>query len=106
MSTLDLTAAAHKIRMPTSRGVRTYLDRFYARFDYRYMGLAVVCTETSTDVWDITTSPGTLDISTGGDGIPIGRDINAADYVFYGTNTYTVSGSLATALTSAGYTVT
>lgn len=106
MSTLDLTADAHKLRMPTSFGVRTFLDRFRARFDYRYIGYAVVCTETATDTWDISTFPGTLDISTGGDGIGVGQDLNAADFVFYGTNTYTVTGSLATALTNAGYTVT
>ncbi len=106
MSTLDLTAATHKQRMPTSRSPHTVLDRFYARFDYRYVGLAVVCTETSTNVWDVTTFPGTLNLSTAGDGIPVGQDINAADFVFYGTNTYTVTGSLATALTNAGYTIT
>jgi hypothetical protein len=92
--------------MPTSDGVGTFRDRFAARFDYRYMGLAVVCTETATDVWDITTYPGTASLSSAGDGIPVGLDINAADYVFYGTNTYTVTGSLATALSNAGYTVT
>jgi len=87
-------------------GVRTFKDTFPARFDYRYIGLAVVCTETSTDVWDITTFPGTTDLSTGGDGIPIGRDTNAADFVFYGTNIYFVSNSLAAALLAAGYDVT
>ena len=105
MSTLDLTADAHKQRRPTSNRYGSNLDSFYARFDYLYVGFAVVCTETATDVWDVTTFPGTLSISTGGDGVPVGQDINAADFVFYGTNTYTVSGSLATALTNKGYTV-
>jgi len=105
MATLDLTAEAHLQRMPTSGAVRSFKDRFAARFDYRYIGLAVVCTETATDVWDITTFPGTLSISTGGDGVPVGQDTNAADHMFYGGQTYTVAGSLSTALTAAGYDV-
>jgi len=92
--------------MPTSNGITSVLDQFYARFDYRYVGLAVLATETATDVWSITTYPGTLALSTSGDGIPAAQDTNAADHIFYGTNTYTVTGSLATALSSAGYTVT
>ena len=83
--------------MPTSRGVRTFIDRFYARFDYRYVGLAVLAEETSTDVWSISTFPGLPSI-------PV-DDLNSSDYQFYGTNSYTVTGSLATALSNAGYTV-
>ena len=98
MSTLDLTADVHKVREPTSRGVRTFIDRFQARFDYLYTGLRVLATETSTDVWTITAFPGihTVDVDLW----------NAADYHFKGEKTYTVTGSLATALDDAGYTVT
>ncbi len=98
MSTLDLTADAHKQRMPTVlHAPRTFLDRFFARFNYLYMGLAVLAQETSTDVWSISTFPGISTIPT--------DDLNSSDYQFYGTNTYTVTGSLATALTNAGYEV-
>ena len=104
MSTLDLTADEHKLRMPTVSALpRTFRDRFVARIDYRYMGLAVVCTETSTDVWDITTFPGTTSLSTAGDGIGIGLDTNAADFIFYGGQTYFVENGLAQALLAAGY---
>ena len=97
MSTLDLTAAAYKQRRPTSVGSYTWVDRFRARFDYLYQGLGVLATETSTDVWSITTYPG---IAT----MPV-DDLNGSDFQFYGGQTYTVTGSLATALDSAGYTV-
>jgi len=99
MSTLDLTADAHLLRQPTTRSVRTLVDTFVARWDYLYQGLAVLATETSTDVWTITTFPGVAVIQ---------ADANfeySQDYTFYGGQTYTVTGSLATALTSAGYEV-
>lgn len=99
MSTLDLTADEHKVRESTAPlGVRTFKDRFMARWDYLYTGLRVLATETSTDVWVITPFPG---IHT----VPV-EDWNAADYKFKGENNYIVSGSLATALETAGYTVT
>ena len=98
VSTLNLTADVHKQRMPAvNRTPRNFTDRFFARFDYRYVGFAVLAQETSTNVWSISTFPG---IQT----IPV-DDLNSADRVFYGTNTYTVTGSLATALTNAGYEV-
>ena len=98
MSTLDLTADAHLLRMPTvNRSVRTFIDRFYARFDYRYVGLAVLAEETSTNVWTISVYPGLHTI-------PV-DDLNSADHVFYGGETYEVAGSLATALTNASYEV-
>ena len=99
MATLDLTADVHKQRMPTSLGARTFTERFQARFDYRYVGLAVLCTETSPDVWDVTTVPGTLDLEADNN--------NAADEIFYGTNSgiYFVSNGLAAALLAAGYTM-
>lgn len=106
MSTLDLTADVHKSRRESNtRQVLTHMDRFIARWDYVYVGLAVVCTETAPDVWDITDFPGTLNISSGGDGVPIGQDINAADFLFYGSQVYEVTGSLSTALEAAGYAV-
>lgn len=98
MSTLDLTAAAHKQRRPTSKDSHTWVNRFRARYDYLYQGLGVLATETATDVWTITTHPGVVTIDV--------DDLNGSDYQFYGGQTYTVTGSLATALDSAGYTVT
>ena len=98
MSTLDLTADAHLLRHGYNRR-RTHIDRFLARLDFSYQGLAVLATETSTDVWTITTYPGVA-VSTADS-----SDEYSEDYIFYGGQTYTVTGSLATALTSAGYTV-
>jgi hypothetical protein len=99
MAILDLTADAHLLKRPTSKGLRTFKDRFSARLDYNYQGLAVMCRETSTDVWEISTFPGVSVVTV---------DSNlefSSDYIFYGGNTYTVTGSLATALSTAGYDV-
>ena len=68
---------------------------FPASYDYRYVGLAVQCTETSPDVWSITAFPGVQ--MTEGDVFP--------DFTFHGTEMYTVTGSLADALNAAGYSV-
>ncbi len=103
MSTLDLTAAAHLQRRATSLGVRTFIDRFRARYNYLYQGLAVLATETAPDTWLITAFPGVATITaTSSDGLTFEY---AEDHIFYGGNTYTVTGSLATALDSAGYEV-
>ena len=98
MTILDLSGSDHKIRMPTSDGIRTRLDRFYARFDYRYMGLAVLATETATNVWTITEYPGIEVIDSAA--------VLATTEIFYGGRVWVVAGSLATALTAAGYDVT
>ncbi len=98
MSTLDLTADAHKVRRATSDGTHSRIERFRARFDYLYQALAVLATETATDVWLITTFPGTAVISAD----PTDDQYNE-DFIFYGGQTYTVSGSLADALGAAGY---
>ena len=99
MSTLDLTADDHKQRLPsTQHAGRDFTTRFSARVDYRYMGLIVLANETGEDVWTVSTFPGR-------DSYDIFEQA-AADYIFIGGNTYAVSGGLATALTSAGYTVT
>ena len=97
MSTLDLTANVHLIDRPTSRGTRSRIDRFRARWDYLQASKAVLATETSTDVWTITTFPGI--------GTIFNDDAVAADRIFYGGRVYTVTGSLATALDDAGYDV-
>ena len=97
-ATMDLSGAAHLIRMPTSRGVSTFVDRFAARFNYRYQGLGIVATEISDDVWEVTAYPGKATLTT--------AEINAADEIFYGGSTWIVEGLLATALDVAGYDVT
>ena len=104
MSTLDLTADAHLVRRATSKGVRSHVDRFTARYDYLYHGKAVLATETSTDVWEITAFPGvdTVQATTEDGGFTFAY---RQDFTFYGGKTYTVTGSLATALTNAGYEV-
>lgn len=99
-SGLDLTGAAHLQRRATSKGVSTYLDRFQARYDYLYQALAVLATETSPDVWEVTPYPGVAVISAGSD------YQYSQDFTFYGGETYTVVASLATALSNAGYEVT
>ena len=112
MSTLDLTADKHKQRRETVieqlpvHHILASRNRFIASFDYLYSGLAVLCTESPPGTWSITTHPGTLDLSTGGDGISADQDINAADIVFYGNRTYEISDSvLGDALETAGYTL-
>lgn len=103
MSILDLTAAAHKERRPTSNGVQSRLDRFRARFDYLYAGKAVLATETSTDVWLVTPFPGVSVITaTSSDGSTFEY---AQDFTFYGGQSYEVSNGLAQALVAAGYEV-
>ncbi len=98
MSTLNLNLDVHLLKhAPFPYAPRTFLERFVARFDYAYSGLAVLATETSTDVWTITTHPGISTMPT--------DDLNASDYQFFGGQTYEVTGTLATALTNAGYTV-
>jgi len=99
MSTLDLTADVHKVRRPTSKTLSTRIDRFRARWDYSYAAKAVLVTETSTDVWTVSVFPGVETIS---------ADSNfeySEDQIFYGGRTYTVTGSLAAALHTAGYNV-
>lgn len=82
------------------------MDRFAARFDYLYQGLAVVCKETSPGVWSVTTYPGLDTVVGGGDSATDEDDINTADYVFYGGSTWTVTdANLESALSSAGYTI-
>ena len=99
MSTLDLTADAHLQRLAaTQDSGRDFLSRFSDRVDYRYMCLIVLANETGADVWTVTTFPGR-------DSYDIFEQA-AADYIFTGGNTFTVTGGLATALSNAGYTVT
>ena len=95
MSTLDLTAVVHKERRKTSNEIRSNIGRFRARFDYLYAGKAVLATETATDVWSVTTFPG----------VAVTNADDVFDHIFYGGRTYTVTGSLATALSTAGYDV-
>ena len=95
---IDLTGDAYKVRMPTTDGMQTRVDRFRARYDYRYVGLAVLCTETSPGVWSVTPHPGTLDLTA--------DNTNAADYIFYGGSlTEVPDAALNAALQAAGYTV-
>lgn len=104
MATLDLTGDEHLLRLPTTFNVNDRIGAFAGRFDYRYQGLAVVCTETSPGTWAITTHPGIAETLAGGDGATTQNDSNSADYVFYGGNTYDVSDSnLVAALAAAGY---
>ena len=100
MSTLDLTADVHKERRRTSQGMRTNKDRFRARWDYLYASKAVLATETSTDVWTVTTYPGTSVITADS------NDEYSEDRIFYGGRLYNVANGLSTALIAAGYTVT
>ena len=95
MSTLDLTASAHLEDRPTSNGTHTRRDRFRARWDYLQASKAVLATETATDVWSVTTFPG----------VAVTNADDVFDHIFYGGRTYTVTGSLATALSTAGYDV-
>ena len=95
MSTLDLTADAHLVKHRMTKSLASFEDRFVARLDFAYAGRAVLVTETSTDVWVVTTFPG----------IPVIDGNDTWDQIFYGGETYTVTGSLATALTTAGYDV-
>jgi hypothetical protein len=75
--------------------VRTKVNRFIARWDYLYQSKAVLATETSPDVWAITTWPGVSVIDGG----------LKPDHIFYGGRKYMVDGALANALALAGYTV-
>ena len=104
MATLDLTADAYLIRMPTALRMN---DTFASRFDYRYQGRAVVCKETSPGTWAVSTHPGVSTTVAGGDSAIAGEnDLNSADYVFFGGNIYSVSdANLITALTTEGYPV-
>lgn len=97
MSTLDLTADAHLQVMPTAPSFRTIANRLWGAATWNKIELRVLATETSTDVWVISTFPGLQSTPT--------EDLNDADHVFHGGNTYEVSGSLATALDEAGYIV-
>ena len=100
MSTLDLTASVHLEDRPTSRGTRSRIDRFRARWDYLEAGKAVLATEGSDDTWTVTTFPGVATVQ---------ADSNfeySEDRIFYGGRTYFVSNGLATALDDAGYDVT
>ena len=99
MATLDLTADAHKQRMPTSNHAHTFKDRFRARWDFNYVGLAVLCTDDGLDSWTVTAYPGTLNLTA--------ENTAAADEIFYGRNSgmYFVSNGLAAALLAAGYTL-
>ena len=99
MSILDLTADAHLQRRPTSYGVRSRLDRFRARFDYLYQGLAVMCRETAPDVWSVSVYPGVATV------IADSSNEYSSDYIFHGDGRYEVNGTLAAALVTAGYTV-
>ena len=105
MATLDLTASAHLTRLPTSFDTHTAVGKFAGRFDYRYQG-KVVCAQLVDSSWNVTTFPG-LDYAVGGgDFATVEDDINNADYVYYGGQTYTVNeAALITALSTAGYTV-
>ena len=104
MATLDLTGTDYLQRRPTSEGVHTFEDRFTARYDYLYQGLAVVCQETAPTVWAVTAHPGIATTQSGGDGALTTNDINAADYVFYGSFAYEITdANLLAALQAAGY---
>lgn len=106
MATLDLTGADHLQRNPTSFGVDKHVDRFTARYDFLKQGLAVVCQETAPTEWTVTPYPGISVTQGGGDGALAINDSNAADFVFYGGNSYTVTDvNLIAELTSAGYDV-
>ena len=106
MSTLDLTDAVHKVRQPTTYQLRSNTDRFVARYDYLYVAKAVVATETSLDTWTISTYPG-LDVLNNANEVVTPSEVTGSRVViFYGNRTYTVTGSLATALSTAGYDVT
>ena len=94
MSTLDLTADAHLLKHGWHR-LRTFEDRFLARLDFSYAGLAVTAIETSTDTWTITTHPGVAYTDSG----------VSYDHIFYGGQTYAVENGLAIALLAAGYTI-
>jgi 3-deoxy-D-arabino-heptulosonate 7-phosphate (DAHP) synthase len=104
MSTLDLTATVHKIKRPTSLEVNTHIGRFTARYDYLYAALAVLATATGVDGWIITEYPGVETVQATSDDGGFTMEYKQ-DYTFYGGQTYTVTGSLATALSDAGYTV-
>lgn len=106
MATLDLTGSDHTVRLPTTFETRTRLGIFHGKSNHRYGGLAVVCQETSPGTWSVTTYPGLQTTVGGGDDATVENDINAADFVFYGGDTYTVTdANLVTALTTAGYTI-
>lgn len=106
MSTLDLTGDAHKQRLLTSFGTRTFEDRFAASFNYLYQGLAVVCQETSPGTWNVTPYPGISVTTGGGDYATVNDDINAADYVFYGGDEWEIAdANLLAALDAAGYVI-
>ena len=105
MSTLDLTDAVHKVRQPTTYTLRTNTDRFVARYDYLHAAKAVVATETSLDTWTITTYPGIDVLNASNEVITPSEVTGSRVVIFYGNRTYTVTGSLATALDTAGYNV-
>jgi len=95
---VDLTAAIHKIRMPTQKQLISRVDIFHARQDFHYMALAVTATETTPGNWTVSEYPGISTIRT--------NDLNGASFIFYGENIYVVSNALHAALAAAGYTVT
>jgi len=99
MSTLDLTGDDHLTRHGFNGG-STPDKLFLARLDFAYAGMAVLATETSTDVWSITPYPGTTHV------VADSNDEYSADFIFYGGLTYAITGSLAAALLTAGYTMT
>ena len=106
MSTLDLTDAVHKVRQPTTFTLGTNIDSFVARYLYLYAARAVVATETSLDTWTISTYPG-LDVLNNENSVVVPSEVVGSRVtIFYGNRTYTVTGSLATALSTAGYDVT
>ena len=99
MSTLDLTDSAHLVQMPATSFSGGDMDRLLGSAKYVEYGLAVLATETSTDVWTISTFPGE-------DAVYADSDQQySEDYIFYGGRSYEVTGSLADALNAAGYSV-
>jgi hypothetical protein len=98
MGTVDLNLDALKTRMPTSLSLNTREQRFTARYDYRYSGCIIYCTNVSDDVWAVTPPASTLAF--------IGDNdlVVAATRVLYGGSTYTdITAGLESALTAAGY---
>ena len=104
MATLDLTGTDHVEELPTyDTSGRSYIDRFTARFDYRYQYLAV---EAFLDgaVWTVTPYPGTSIIQ--GKFDDTGTEHRYAELVFLAGDTYEIEDSvLEDALIAAGYIV-
>jgi len=105
MSTLDLTADAHKVRQPTSYTLRSRTDSFVARYDYLYTALAVVATETSLDTWTVSTYPGVEVLNSENEVVIPSEVTGERVLIFYGNRTYTVDNGLAVAFLAAGYEV-